>query len=81
MDWPQAFIPTHLAGHDAIRKKRRAATRSLVFSGLATGDFSILVLRNYISRRGHACLAKDQGLRPGLRPMFWNAAWSEFGCC
>lgn len=40
----------------------------LVFPGLATGDFSTLVLRNYISQRGYACHAWDQGLNLGPRP-------------
>jgi pimeloyl-ACP methyl ester carboxylesterase len=40
----------------------------LVFPGLATGDFSTLVLRNYISRRGYVCHAWDQGLNLGPRP-------------
>ncbi len=40
----------------------------LVFPGLVTGDFSTLVLRNYIAGRGYAAYAWEQGLNLGPRP-------------
>ncbi len=40
----------------------------LVFPGLATGDFSTLVLRNYIAGRGYAAYAWEQGWNLGPRP-------------
>ncbi len=40
----------------------------LVFPGLATGDFSTLVLRNYIAQRGYVSYAWEQGLNLGPRP-------------
>lgn len=40
----------------------------LVFPGLVTGDFSTLVLRNYIGQLGYAAYAWEQGLNLGPRP-------------
>lgn len=40
----------------------------LVFPGLVAGDFSTLVLRNYITRRGYAAYTWEQGLNLGPRP-------------
>lgn len=40
----------------------------LVFPGLVTGDFSTLVLRNYITQLGYASYAWEMGLNLGPRP-------------
>lgn len=40
----------------------------LVFPGLVTGDFSTLVLRNYITQCGYAAYAWEQGVNLGPRP-------------
>ncbi|HJV74012.1 MAG TPA: alpha/beta hydrolase [Noviherbaspirillum sp.] len=40
----------------------------LVFPGLVTGDFSTLILRNYIAQRGYASYAWEQGINFGPRP-------------
>lgn len=40
----------------------------LVFPGLVTGDFSTLVLRNYIAQRGYVSCAWEQGWNLGPRP-------------
>lgn len=40
----------------------------LVFPGLATGDFSTVVLRNYIAELGYAAYAWELGLNLGPRP-------------
>lgn len=40
----------------------------LVFPGLVTGDFSTLVLRNYIDQLGYASYAWEMGLNLGPRP-------------
>ncbi|WP_292933717.1 alpha/beta fold hydrolase [Noviherbaspirillum sp.] len=40
----------------------------LVFPGLVTGDFSTLVLRNYIEQCGYVPYAWEQGLNLGPRP-------------
>lgn len=40
----------------------------LVFPGLATGDLTTLVLRNFLKSRGYAPYAWEQGLNRGPRP-------------
>lgn len=40
----------------------------LVFPGLAAGDFTTLVLRNFLRDRGYAAYAWEQGLNFGPRP-------------
>lgn len=59
----------------------------LVFPGLATGDMTTLVLRNFLKDRGYAPYAWEQGLNRGPRPGVIEACVSrvqqlraEHGC-